>query len=120
MRCVSLFSGCGGLDLGLEQAGFTIILAVDNDPHCAASYRANRPATPFYRGSVTDLTAELMESLSRGETTKGVDLLAGGPPCPPYSKSRFYRKSKPRALNDKVGQETMEGYLKVLRLLRPT
>ena len=119
MRCVSLFSGCGGLDLGLEQAGFTIVLAVDNDAHCAASYRANRPETPFLHGSVTDLTAELMEALSGGETAKGIDLLAGGPPCPPYSKSRFYRKSKPRALNDKVGQETMAGYLNALRILRP-
>jgi DNA (cytosine-5)-methyltransferase 1 len=85
MRCVSLFSGCGGLDLGLERAGFTIVLALDNDTHCAASYRANRPRTPFYHGSVTDLTAGLMESSSGGETAKGIDLLAGGPPCPPFS-----------------------------------
>jgi DNA (cytosine-5)-methyltransferase 1 len=119
MRCVSLFSGCGGLDLGLEQAGFTIVLAMDNEATCAASYRANRPRTPFYHGSVTGLTAELMDAQSRGETSKGVDLLAGGPPCPPYSKSRFYRKSKPRALDDAVGQETMAGYLNALRILRP-
>jgi DNA (cytosine-5)-methyltransferase 1 len=119
MRCVSLFSGCGGLDLGLERAGFTIILAVDNWSRAAESHAVNRPDTPFYRGSVTDLTASLMKKLSHGETAKGVDLLAGGPPCPPYSKSRFYRKSKPRGLNDAVGEETLAGYLKALRLLKP-
>jgi DNA (cytosine-5)-methyltransferase 1 len=119
MRCVSLFAGCGGLDLGLEQAGFSIALAVDNWDKASESYTANRPDVPFYCGSVADLTAPLMKQLSKGEAVPGIDLLAGGPPCPPYSKSRFYRKSKPRALEDKVGQETLEGYLKALRLLRP-
>jgi DNA (cytosine-5)-methyltransferase 1 len=119
MRCVSLFAGCGGLDLGLEQAGFTVVLAVDNWARAAESYAANRPDTPFYQGSVTDLTAPMMKAISKGETAKTVDLLAGGPPCPPYSKSRFYRTSKPRALEDKLGQETLEGYLNVLQLLRP-
>jgi DNA (cytosine-5)-methyltransferase 1 len=119
MRCVSLFSGCGGLDLGLEQAGFTVVLAVDSSARCAESYALNRPETPFYHGSVSDLTTALMKDLSQGQTVKRIDLLAGGPPCPPYSKSRFYRKSKPRALADEVGQETLRGYLNVLRLLQP-
>lgn len=119
MRCVSLFSGCGGLDLGLEQAGFRIVLAVDNDPTCAASYCTNRPRTPIYVGSVSELTADLMDVISKGATAEGVDLLAGGPPCPPYSKSRFYRKSKPRALQDKIGEETVHGYLRALRLVQP-
>jgi DNA (cytosine-5)-methyltransferase 1 len=92
---------------------------VDQNSRCAASYRANFPGAPFYEGSVTDLAAPLLRQLSRGKTAAGVDLLAGGPPCPPYSKSRFYRKSKPRALADAIGQETMTGYLKVLKLLKP-
>jgi DNA (cytosine-5)-methyltransferase 1 len=119
MRCVSLFSGCGGLDLGLEQAGFRTVLANDIDPRCAASFRANFPDVPFYLGSAADLSLSLMRGLSRGQTDKEIALLAGGPPCPPYSKSRFYRKDKPRALQDKVGQETLRAYLNVLELLRP-
>ena len=119
MRCLSLFSGCGGLDLGLEQAGFTISLAVDSWERAAESYAMNRPETPFFLGSVTDLTLPIMKHYSKGEVTRGIDLVAGGPPCPPYSKSRFYRKNKPRALDDKIGSETMAGYLKVVRLLRP-
>jgi DNA (cytosine-5)-methyltransferase 1 len=116
MRCVSLFSGCGGLDLGLRRAGFKIVLGVDSDPHCAASHAANFPGTPFYTGSVGDIDAALLQSFGAHDN---IDLLAGGPPCPPFSKSRFYRKSKPRALSDRVGRETMAGYLKVLGILRP-
>jgi DNA (cytosine-5)-methyltransferase 1 len=48
-----------------------------------------------------------------------VDLVVGGPPCPPYSKSRFYRKEKPRALNDPLGWSTLSAYVNVVRILRP-
>jgi DNA (cytosine-5)-methyltransferase 1 len=103
----------------LTQAGFKIVLAVDNNPLCAESCKANSPAIPFSVGSVSALDGPLLNALSHGETAKGIDLLAGGPPCPPYSKSRFYRKSKPRALADRVGEETLKGYLNALRILKP-
>ena len=119
MKCVSLFSGCGGLDYGLKRAGFATVFGNDNSPECAASFQANLPGTGFYLGSVSDVTFDLMRTISGKKVAKGIDLLAGGPPCPPYSKSRFYRKSKPRALEDAVGQETLEGYLNVLRVLEP-
>lgn len=54
-----------------------------------------------------------------GDHVEGVDLLAGGPPCPPFSKSRFWQSDKPRALKDPLGAGTIEGYLRVLRHLRP-
>ena len=119
MKCVSLFSGCGGLDLGLRQAGFRVALAVEADSRCVASYEANFPKAHIYHGRVEDLTPELIADISEGEACREVDLLAGGPPCPPYSKSRFYRKEKPRALDDPLGWTTLHGYLDVLRTLRP-
>jgi DNA (cytosine-5)-methyltransferase 1 len=118
LSAVSLFSGCGGLDLGLQQAGFDLVLAEDNDPACAESHMLNFPSVPFHLGSVTDLDRDLAGKLSGGRTGR-VDLLAGGPPCPPYSKSRFYRKEKPRALDDPLGWETIQGYMKVLGFLKP-
>jgi DNA (cytosine-5)-methyltransferase 1 len=54
-----------------------------------------------------------------GEAPGAIDLLAGGPPCPPYSKSRFYRTEKPRALEDPVGWESLNGYLRALRMFQP-
>jgi len=116
--CISLFSGCGGLDVGLEEAGFKISVATDNDPTCQKTYAANRPETPFILGPIGKVTtADLLTAagLKAGE----VDLLAGGPPCPAFSKSRFYRPDKPRALQDPVAAETVGGYLRVLDEARP-
>jgi DNA (cytosine-5)-methyltransferase 1 len=119
MNSVSLFSGCGGLDLGLERAGFRTVFATDLDSHCAESYRLNFPSVPFFCGRAAELDAELLHRESRGATSSQPDLLAGGPPCPPFSKSRFYRKEKPRGLDDEVGEETITAYLRVLDALRP-
>ena len=57
---------------------------------------------------------------SRKDAGGSISVVIGGPPCPPYSKSRFYRKEKPRALDDDLGQRTMDGYLRTLRVVRPT
>jgi DNA (cytosine-5)-methyltransferase 1 len=116
VRCISLFSGCGGLDLGLRRTGFDIVLATDNDAQCAQSHRVNFPETSFLYAPIQDLRRDHLDDVL---TDGAVDLLAGGPPCPPYSKSRFYRLDKPRALDDPVGDATLNGYLRVLRLLEP-
>ena len=118
LRCVSLFSGCGGLDAGLRRSGFQITFAEDIDGKCADSHAANFPATPFHLGSVAELSPRLFRELA-GHGASEPDLLAGGPPCPPYSKSRFYRTEMPRALSDPVGFESINGYLKALEFLAP-
>lgn len=116
--CISLFSGCGGMDVGVEAAGFRIAVATDAEPTCAETFRSNFPSTPFLVGKIGGLSTE--EILAAGGLTAGkVDLLIGGPPCPAFSKSRFYRKEKPRALDDPVAAETVGGYLRVLREARP-
>lgn len=117
-QCISLFSGCGGLDIGLEAAGFKIAVATDIDPICAQSYRLNRPYTPFIVGPIGELSSS--ELLAAANLSPGnIDLLAGGPPCPAFSKSRFYRTDKPRALDDVGAAEAIEGYLRVLKETKP-
>jgi DNA (cytosine-5)-methyltransferase 1 len=115
VRSVSLYSGCGGLDLGLERAGFRAVVANDSDSRCAQSYRANFPGVPFIHAPAAEAIDEIISIAGQEE----IDLLAGGPPCPPYSKSRFYRKDMPRALKDSVGDETLAAYLTALEGLRP-
>jgi len=118
LRCVSLFSGCGGLDLGLHRAGFRTVLATDSEPLCAETYAANFGCVPFLVDRIGNISrATLLNAL--GSDVGRIDLLCGGPPCPPFSKSRFYRKDKPRALEDPNGWETVNGYLDVLDWLRP-
>lgn len=117
MKAVSLFAGAGGLDEGVRRAGFEIELANELDPLFCATHSANFPETRIHQGSVSELTSTRLADLLG--TTNGVDLLVGGPPCPPYSKSRFYRKEMPRALKDPIGAETLRGYLDVLAHLRP-
>jgi len=119
LTCASLFSGCGGLDLGLRRAGFNIAFAEDIDPFCSESHQANFPETPFHLGSITELSPDVFWATAKKERVQQLDLLAGGPPCPPYSKSRFYRKEMPRALGDPVGWESINGYLRTLDFVRP-
>lgn len=119
LRAVSLFSGAGGLDLGMREAGFKIVAAVDTDVYAAKSHEQNFPETAFFTGSIADFTQQRVTEMVGPAALTDVDLLVGGPPCPPFSKSRFYRTDKPRAMEDPVGEVTISGYLETLRWLRP-
>ncbi|MFF1573206.1 DNA cytosine methyltransferase [Leifsonia sp. NPDC058292] len=119
LKALSLFSGCGGLDLGIREAGFSIIAGVDTDPFSARSHARNFPASGFFEGSIQDFTRHAAVALVGEEALDEVDLLIGGPPCPPFSKSRFYRTDKPRAMSDPVGEVTINGYIDTLRWLKP-
>lgn len=116
--CISLFSGCGGLDLGVEAAGFRVVVASDADATCAATYQNNFPGVPYVVGKIGQVSTEQLLEAAQLQVGQ-VDLLVGGPPCPAFSKSRFYRTEKPRALDDPIAAETVGGYLRVLRDVRP-
>lgn len=81
---VDLFSGAGGLSLGLEQSGFSVVAAADSDPVAMETHSANIPGLTW----VGDLSnpGRFMEMLDRWEIDS-VDLLAGGPPCQPFSRA---------------------------------
>ncbi|MGC9449736.1 DNA cytosine methyltransferase [Cereibacter johrii] len=118
MRSISLFSGCGGLDLGLHEVGFKTVLASDSEQLCADTWQQSMPSVPFVVSRIGALTRANITAALGGKIGE-IDLIAGGPPCPPFSKSRFYRKDKPRALEDPNGWETINGYLSMLDWVRP-
>lgn len=118
LRSLSLYSGCGGLDLGLHAAGFDTVLATDAERLCGDTFKENFPSVPFLIGRIGALGRKDFEE-ALGPSARDLDLLAGGPPCPPFSKSRFYRQDKPRALDDPNGWETIDGYLNILDWFRP-
>lgn len=90
MKVVSFFSGCGGLDLGFEQAGFEVIWANDNAPAVFETYLLNHPHTYLCRKDMRELTMEEIPEC---------DGFIGGPPCQSWSEG-----GKQQGLDDERGR----------------
>ncbi len=82
------FSGCGGLDLGFERAGFDVCLASDEWGPAAETYRRNAPDVRFLEADVRALDAAAVRGTVReaGYDPDGVDVVIGGPPCQGFSR----------------------------------
>src|SRR4030088_75048 len=76
LTCVEICAGAGGQSLGLEQAGFSHVAAVEIDPHACQTLPLNRPEGDVIQADVHHF---------KGVDYRGIDLLAGGVPCPPFS-----------------------------------
>ncbi|SVC91935.1 uncharacterized protein METZ01_LOCUS344789, partial [marine metagenome] len=79
---VDLFAGCGGLSLGLEWAGFEVLLANEKHPDACTTYRANHPHVDLLQGEIQDVTNdEFRRKINSvlGDSDK-LTLVAGGPP----------------------------------------
>ena len=83
MQLISLFSGCGGLDLGFERAGFEIPVANEIDKKIWATFRANHPKTHLIEGDIRKVNKEDLQEFLSGE----VDGIIGGPPCQSWSEA---------------------------------
>ena len=79
-----LFCGAGGISLGLERAGFDVVIGVDHDLHALATHRAHHPGLHLD----WDLSDEaVLESLADLMRRVGIRLISGGPPCQPFSRA---------------------------------
>ncbi|MDF3285482.1 DNA cytosine methyltransferase [Gordonia sp. N1V] len=74
--CLEICAGAGGQSLGLELAGFAHEAAVEIEPEPCETLRINRPDWKVIEGDVADVN---------GRDFRGIDLFAGGVPCPPFS-----------------------------------
>ena len=81
---VDLFAGAGGLSLGLQEAGFRVIAAADHDERATQTHAANIAGMAW----TLDLSepATFIERLKQ-RGVRDVDLVAGGPPCQPFSRA---------------------------------
>ncbi len=116
---VSLFSGCGGLDRGVEDAGFRVAAAVDVDRDAADTMEKNFHGLqcPVIRRDLREVSAdELLQAagLRGGERP---DLLVGGPPCIAFSKSGFWLDYKREGRDPAAG--LLQAYTRMLREARP-
>lgn len=83
MNIISLFSGCGGLDLGFERAGFDIPVANEFDKKIWATYEANHPNTKLIKGDIRNIKEE--------DFPCDIDGIIGGPPCQSWSEAGALR-----------------------------
>lgn len=81
MNVLSLFSGIGGLELGLERAGMTVVGQVEIDPFCRRVLAKHWPEVPRHDDVRTCV------DWWRGEPRPAVHVVAGGPPCQPASRA---------------------------------
>ena len=116
LKAISLFTGVGGLDFGFEAAGFDTAVAVEMDAVCCRTLRLNR-RWPVIERDIHEVTStELLQAakLKAGEA----DVLIGGPPCQPFSKSGYWARGDAMRLDD-PRSDTLTAYLRVLRDAQP-
>ncbi len=104
MNVISLFAGCGGLDLGFERAGFNVIWANECDSSIFETYRKNHPNTML---NTTDVR------LLKDQDIPSCDGVIGGPPCQAWSEG-----DKQLGFEAPRGQLFLE-YIRIVNLKKP-
>ena len=110
-KAISLFTGAGGLDYGIEAAGFETAVAVEMDKWCCKTLRHNRN-WPIIEKKIENVDSDAIlkaAGLKRGEAR----LLVGGPPCQPFSKSGYWKDGDAKRLKDPRA-DTLFQYMRVL------
>lgn len=105
MRVLSLFSGCGGLDLGFEKAGFEIPVANEFDKTIWSTFKVNHPKTHLIEGDI--------RNIKETDIPYEIDGIIGGPPCQSWSEAGALR-----GINDARGQLFFD-YIRILRYKQP-
>lgn len=116
-KVVSIFSGGGGIDVGFNNAKYDILFSTDFWQPAVDTLIKNKSATLVKCLDIREVNYS-KELKDIGFLITDVDVLVGGPPCPAYSKSRFYIKGKKRALEDE-NSFTLYEYFRALDELRP-
>ena len=110
-KVLSLFSGCGGLDLGFKKAGYHTVFATDVWDMACKSLEMNHMADTV----VCDDVRKLDFAQYKGK----IDVVIGGPPCPPYSQTRHYLLGKVGGFEDEKAGFAVPEYFRAIEEIRP-
>mgnify|MGYP000980086068 FL=1 len=105
MKILSLFSGCGGLDLGFEKAGFDIPIANEFDKNIWKTFEVNHPQTKLLKEDIRKIDAKTLP--------KDIDGIIGGPPCQSWSEAGSLK-----GIEDDRGKLFFE-YIRILKSIQP-
>lgn len=106
---VDLFSGCGGMSCGFEQAGFDPVLAIDNWEPACETHKANFPKTTLM---CEDIEKVSVNKLKRSLGREKIDLVVGGPPCQGFSVAGKRDPKDPR-------NSLFEEFVRMTNLIKP-
>jgi DNA (cytosine-5)-methyltransferase 1 len=120
LLAADLFCGAGGLSLGLEQAGMKVVVGADHDTEALETHRHHMGgmAIDWDLGDV-----EVVERVAKLLRDNKIDVLAGGPPCQPFSKAgrsgmRFLVRQGLREPHDRR-RDLWRSYVEIIRLAQP-
>ena len=105
MKLISLFSGCGGLDLGFERAGFDIIVANEFDSSIWQTFKLNHPKSKLLTQDIRNLSVDCFPN--------EIDGIIGGPPCQSWSEA-----GAQRGIYDSRGKLFLD-YIRILKSKQP-
>lgn len=115
LHAVDLFSGCGGLSLGLKKAGFNVAAAVEIDSKAQETYRLNHPSVRLYPHDIRALDpAQVLRDA--GLRPGQLDLLAGCPPCQGFSRLRT--KNQQTSVDDERNN-LVSDFLRFIKVMKP-
>lgn len=114
---LSMFSGAGGLDVGLEVAGFETVGCLEIDPTAQETLRQNRPDWPLLLDGDVLRAATNLTPADLGLEIGELDLLAGGPPCQPFSMAAQWSGEK-KGMDDERAA-TVHGLLDLIEAFLP-
>ena len=106
MKILSLFSGCGGLDLGFKKANFDIVAANEFDKTIWKTFELNYPETSLIKKDIRKIDADM-------DLPKNIDGIIGGPPCQSWSEAGSLK-----GINDERGQLFFD-YIRILKNKKP-
>lgn len=115
---VSLFTGAGGLDLGLEKAGFDIKVCVEWEHDRCETLGLNRPEWSVMEADIRRIKGEDILSFG-GLQKEEVALISGGPSCQPFSKSAFWVKDRLSKIASDPRTLLLQDYVRVVKEIEP-